>query len=126
MALQAVVFAALILSVAGFFLSMRRAWALGGGSRKPLHSLPTYHGFYTALWTLLPPLLVIGIFMAADGDNRLGRLQRHHHQQILIVLREGPRLITAEFQRTDKLFAHLQRNTEVGANAGISPGHRQR
>jgi phosphate transport system permease protein len=66
MVLQVAVFAVLALSVAAFFLGYRHAWAIGGGSRKPLHSLPTYHGVYTALWTLLPPLLVLGIFLAAE------------------------------------------------------------
>lgn len=59
--------AVLALSLAGFVLGHRRALALGGGSRKPLHSLPTYHGLYVALWTLLPPLIALALFSALEG-----------------------------------------------------------
>lgn len=59
--------AVLALSLAGFVLGHRRALALGGGSRKPLHSLPAYHGLYVALWTLLPPLIALALFLAIEG-----------------------------------------------------------
>ena len=31
-----------------------------------LHSLPTYHGLYVALWCLLPALLVLVLWMLAE------------------------------------------------------------
>jgi phosphate transport system permease protein len=66
MPLQIATFAVLALSLAAFALGYRHAWAMGGGSRKPLHSLPTYYGLYTALWTALPPFLAMGVFLAAE------------------------------------------------------------
>jgi len=58
--------AVLATATAGFFLGARRAWALGNGSRRPLHSLPTYHGLYVSLWTLIPPLVLLLLFAATE------------------------------------------------------------
>jgi phosphate transport system permease protein len=46
------------LGLAGWLAARSRAWAFQravGGSR--LHSLPNYHGWYVALWTVIPALL---------------------------------------------------------------------
>jgi phosphate transport system permease protein len=44
-----------------FFLGRGRALGLVGGPRnvRNLHSLPSYYGYYVALWTLLPALLLL-------------------------------------------------------------------
>jgi phosphate transport system permease protein len=58
---------ALLFLVAGLgliaWLSARaRAVALGKGSGPRLHSVPSYHGWYVALWALVPALLFLAIW----------------------------------------------------------------
>ncbi len=52
----AVIFA---LTAIGFLSGLRRAWSIGQGSRRDLHSLPVYHGWWVALCTLLPAVILI-------------------------------------------------------------------
>ena len=42
--------AVLVLSFIGFHLGRRRAVSAVGGKPSRLHSLPSYHGLYVALW----------------------------------------------------------------------------
>ncbi|MBK1731849.1 phosphate ABC transporter permease subunit PstC [Thiococcus pfennigii] len=46
-------------------LGSKRAVSVAGGAAgiKTLHSLPAYYGFYLALWTGLPALLVLGLWL---------------------------------------------------------------
>ncbi|MFO1256180.1 MAG: phosphate ABC transporter permease subunit PstC [Sphingomonadaceae bacterium] len=51
---------ALALGLAGWLAARGRAWALRREARRlgsDLHSLPGYHGWYAALWILIPALL---------------------------------------------------------------------
>lgn len=52
-----------LLVIVGFFLGRFRAagLAVGADRRSVLHSLPTYHGLYTAVMALVPMLLVFAI-----------------------------------------------------------------
>ena len=49
----------LVLSVIGYYLGRSRSVAVVGGSAQNLHSLPSYHGAYVALWCGLPSLLIV-------------------------------------------------------------------
>ena len=49
------------LGLAGFFVARKRAFAIGHGRLPDMHSLPTYHGLYTASITLLPMLAVLAV-----------------------------------------------------------------
>ena len=61
MTLSIALVAILVVAAAAGFFARRRAKALrAGGSR--LNSLPNYHGFYVALWTILPALLLLAIW----------------------------------------------------------------
>jgi phosphate transport system permease protein len=42
--------------------------AAGAGGVHRLHSLPTYHGYYLALWCLLPALVVFGVWTAFESS----------------------------------------------------------
>ncbi|NNC77211.1 MAG: phosphate ABC transporter permease subunit PstC [Woeseiaceae bacterium] len=55
-------------ATAAFYLGRRRSIALAGGRDgiKALHSLPGYHGYYTALWSLLPALMLILVWIMVD------------------------------------------------------------
>jgi phosphate transport system permease protein len=54
------------LSLAGFQLGRGRARARAAASRRRLHSLPGYYGFYVALWCGLPALLVLFLWLAFE------------------------------------------------------------
>ena len=48
---------ALGLGLIGWLAARSRAWTFKRAGPDPLHSLPVYHGWYVALWTLVPALL---------------------------------------------------------------------
>ena len=52
----------LLLSSAGYYLGRHRAFQVSGGHIRNLHSLPSFHGSYTALWCGLPALIVVAIW----------------------------------------------------------------
>ncbi|MCA6063865.1 phosphate ABC transporter permease subunit PstC [Thalassolituus marinus] len=56
----------LILLGAGYLLGRNRARAIAGQGVK-LHSLPTHYGALVALWTGLPPLLLLLLWALAEG-----------------------------------------------------------
>ena len=54
----------LLLSAAGYYLGRQRSLVLVGGRASQLHSLPSYHGAYVALWCALPALLMLLVWLA--------------------------------------------------------------
>ena len=54
--------------VASYRLGRQRSLATAGGERPTsrLHSLPSYYGYFTAIWCLLPGLAVISIWLALE------------------------------------------------------------
>ncbi len=56
----------LILTAVGYYAGRQRAVAAVGGRASQLHSLPSYHGAYVALWCLLPALLLLVLWMLAE------------------------------------------------------------
>ena len=58
--------ALLVLTFIGFHLGRRRAVATVGGKSGRLHSLPSYHGLYVALWCGIPALALLAIWMIAE------------------------------------------------------------
>ncbi|WP_448203681.1 phosphate ABC transporter permease subunit PstC [Azospirillum sp. sgz302134] len=56
-----------LLTVIGFQMGRSRATASVGGRIVELHSVPSYHGFYVALWAGLPALLLFAIWGASEG-----------------------------------------------------------
>lgn len=56
----------LILTLAGYYLGRSRAVQVSSGAPVHLHSLPSYHGLYVALWCGLPALLVVALWMLAE------------------------------------------------------------
>ena len=65
MSMSALILVLLALSAAAYVLGRHRSLALAGraGGIRHLHSLPTYYGFYTALWCGLPALVVLGVWV---------------------------------------------------------------
>ena len=63
------------LSSLAYVLARRRSVSVVGGSAgvPKLHSLPSYYGFHAALWTVMPALLVMGLWIAGQ-DSLITRL----------------------------------------------------
>ncbi len=59
--------ALLVLSAIAYQYGRRKALSSAGGHVRDLHSLPSYHGAYVALWCALPALLVAGLWMALQN-----------------------------------------------------------
>ena len=56
----------LLLSTLVYRLGRGRAVALSGGAGGVLHSLPSYYGYYTALWCGLPALLLVVLWTVLE------------------------------------------------------------
>ncbi len=56
-----------LLTVIGFQMGRSRAAASVGGRIVELHSVPSYHGLYVALWAGLPALLLFVLWSASEG-----------------------------------------------------------
>ena len=56
----------LALATFSYTLGRRRAYAVAGGKAKQLHSLPSYYGSLTAIWCVVPALLVLGLWTALE------------------------------------------------------------
>lgn len=56
----------LVLTAAAYVLGRRRSVSVAGGvgGVRHLHSLPSYYGFYAALWALIPALIVLSAWIA--------------------------------------------------------------
>ena len=56
----------LLLSAGAYYAGRRRAFAVAGGHIRNLHSLPSFYGFYAALWCGLPALVVLALWAVAQ------------------------------------------------------------
>ena len=57
----------LVMSMAGYYLGRRRAFKVSGNNIRSLHSLPSYYGYYAALWCGVPALILFALWSAFDG-----------------------------------------------------------
>ncbi|MDX1656892.1 MAG: phosphate ABC transporter permease family protein, partial [Candidatus Competibacteraceae bacterium] len=66
MQISVLLLALLALTFLGYYLGRSRsvAMARSRGGIKSLHSLPSYYGFYTALWCGVPALILLGLWLA--------------------------------------------------------------
>lgn len=63
-----IAFSLLVVVAGGFYAGRTQAIRLVGGARRVLHSLPNYYGYYVALWTGLPALLVLMAYALLGGQ----------------------------------------------------------
>ena len=61
------ILALLGLSSVSYYLGWRRSISLARGTVRNLHSLPGYHGLYTALWAAVPALLLLAVGVTLQG-----------------------------------------------------------
>jgi len=50
----------------GYWVGKRRAYSVSGGHPARLHSLPSYHGFYVALWCAVPGVLLAAVWFVVE------------------------------------------------------------
>lgn len=68
MPISIVLMSLILLALAGFWLGRQRSFSLAGGNLRHLHSLPKYYGYYAAIWSGLPALLVLVLWLSfQDG-----------------------------------------------------------
>ncbi len=60
------------LTVAGYVLGRQQSLSLVGGKASQLHSLPSYHGFYTALWCAIPSIALLVFWLLIQGTVLMG------------------------------------------------------
>ncbi|MEO5364933.1 MAG: phosphate ABC transporter permease subunit PstC [Magnetococcus sp. WYHC-3] len=83
-----------LLAVGGYVLGQGRALALGaGGAHAGLHSRPNYHGLYVAMWTAMPGLLVLFLWVAF-----------HPHTQDVMIRSSVPHEVAAQGEDSLRLF----------------------
>jgi phosphate transport system permease protein len=58
-----IILALIFLGTLGYVLGRQKALASAGGDRRELHSLPNYYGLNVTLLTLVPALLVLGLWL---------------------------------------------------------------
>ena len=63
MSLSASILVLLLLSIAAYWYGQRYSLHLVSGDRRRLHSMPRYYGYYVALWTALPALLMLMLWL---------------------------------------------------------------
>ncbi len=57
----------LALSASGFYMGRRKAFQVSGNDIRTLNSLPSYYGYYTAMWCGIPALIVFSLWSMLDG-----------------------------------------------------------
>ncbi len=57
----------LVLSSISYLAGRRRSLATAGGKIRLLHSLPSYYGFYAAIWCAVPALLLLALWQGFEG-----------------------------------------------------------
>ena len=63
MSIFALMFTITLLAIFSYWLGRKRSFAVVQGEAWKLHSLPSYYGFYTAIWCGIPALFVLAIWM---------------------------------------------------------------
>ncbi len=66
MSLSASILVLLLLSIAAYWYGRRYSLRLVSGDRRRLHSMPRYYGYYVALSTALPGLLMLMVWLFLD------------------------------------------------------------
>ncbi|MGX2041958.1 phosphate ABC transporter permease subunit PstC [Methylocaldum sp. MU1018] len=60
-------FLLVLLSAAAYYIGRRRSLQVAGGAVRSLHSLPSYYGYYVALWCGIPALLVLFLWTSLEN-----------------------------------------------------------
>lgn len=100
----------LLIGAYAFHIGRQRSLQTVGGKVKNLHSLPTYYGYYTALWSLCPPLMLLFAWMGFETPviNHL----------VIGILPEGSQSLPSDLQG---LIINDINNSLSGSHGGTKP-----
>jgi len=101
----------LLLSLAGYWLGRRAVLGMASGDFRRLHSLPRYYGYYVALLTLLPALLLLVLWLSLD-ETVITRL----------VMVDLPPALTSQPEAETSLLLNDIRNLATGNIASGEAG----
>ena len=68
MSTTALLFTLALLAVFSYWLGCKRSYTVVQGEAWKLHSLPSYYGFYTAIWCGIPALFILSIWMFFESS----------------------------------------------------------
>ena len=71
MSTTALIFTIALLAGFSYWLGRKRSVSVVNGDAWKLHSLPSYHGFYTAIWCGIPALIVLARITGAADELRM-------------------------------------------------------
>ncbi len=100
-------FLLVLLSAAAYHLGRRRSLQIAGGTVRNLHSLPSYYGYFAALWCGFPALLVLFLWIAFENSI-----------VIQLVLSSLPKELTSASADRLGLLINDIRNIASGAVTG--------
>ncbi|MEI6986859.1 MAG: phosphate ABC transporter permease subunit PstC [Rhodospirillaceae bacterium] len=85
-----------MLTVVGFVLGRSRAMAVSQGRLSRLHSIPSYHGYYVALWAGLPTFLLLMAWAVAEGPLLLALVHAQLPERLLVEYGQRSALILTD------------------------------
>ena len=103
----------LVLTVIGFYLGRTRATAAVSGRTRVLHSLPSYYGYYVAVWCAIPALLILMAWLIGE--------QQIIQSLLVSSLPENVRSLPPE-----RISLVAQRREEPGERQRLEPGRGSR
>ncbi len=98
------------LTVVGYFLGRGRAVEVAEGRLARLHSVPSYHGAFVALWAGLPALVLLAVWILAEGPAVMA-----------LVLARLPEALVAVDEQTLSLLRSDILNLAHGVSNGRAP-----
>jgi len=120
----------LALAVVAYYLGRQRSIASVHGRVPLLHSLPTYYGFYTALWCAIPALLLYGMWLAFEPAivmnlvvaNLPQELRELPHQRLDLVINDirnmvGGNIVSSTNPAIQDAAIHYQNLQNISAAA---------
>ncbi len=133
----AVLFLSLVLiSIAAYWLGRRYSIQQADGDRRKLHSMPRYYGYYVALWTGLPAIMLLLLWQFMDQSmiasmvaaslpesiRALPKAELHLYLNDVVNLAMG-NIVSADadaaMQAAADHFRHLQSISNIALLAGL-------
>ena len=100
-------FLLLLLSALAFQLGRQRSLQLAGGRIGNLHSLPSYYGYYTALWCGIPALMLLLLWLGCESTVI---------SQLLLA--DMPQEVRALTENQQNLWLNDVKNVAAGQGSG--------
>ena len=109
------IFLLLLLSAIAFHWGRKRALRMAGGDLRRLHSLPSYYGYYCALWCGVPTLLLLFVWLCFENPI------------IAHLLAESlpPELVSGSPERLSLLVNDIRNVANNPGASGVDPAIRQ-